>query len=704
MKVNKVASGTSALVLCMMAGAAMGQTATDGRITSSGEAALYGAPLWVNTTTTGFGDASPNTGTCDPETVGGDPAAVTTGIEIKIPLSTIGSPTGQIGISVFINGQGHDYASNQFLPSLPPNTGNLGGDGAGNYTGTVAGINLANFAGNQHGFYSPASAAVAPVVDGILDGQYGAPLALQQNRTRFGNSDNGLQAANGSELNALYMASDGENLYIFLSGNLQNNFNKLEVFLDTVAGGENTILADNADVDFNAINTRLAGLTFDAGFEPDYYITFGAGGSDPTTFYPNFADLNANTGGFLGCNDAGTGTGVLGGCGGPPANGIEVALDNTNIGGVDGPCPPAGGNADVANGSEFNALYAYIDPANNRLHVLITGNLENGFGSACDSGGNKINLFFDVDSTNDIGQNTIRPDNVDIAYGNLNRMAGLTFDEGFAANYWVSFKTGGDPVYQVLDAAVLRTDGRLRNALESSYDYGAYDGGVKANYNPVTFRGNFEGCNSNPDDPMAQDGFTPNIYTNYAPRTAAQSLANDPFFPVGTPGLIEASIDNSNIAGVQGTGGTVDGAASVTTGLEMSFDLDELGWDGVSCIKIAGFIANGDATYGSNQVIGGLPSQDFPNLGTFGNLSAIDFNTIEGSQYVVLFGDCGGGGGCGPCYADYNQDGGVDGSDVESFFIDWENAEGCSDVNEDGGVDGADVEAFFIQWEQGGCD
>ncbi|MBX3382943.1 MAG: hypothetical protein KF864_05480 [Phycisphaeraceae bacterium] len=63
------------------------------------------------------------------------------------------------------------------------------------------------------------------------------------------------------------------------------------------------------------------------------------------------------------------------------------------------------------------------------------------------------------------------------------------------------------------------------------------------------------------------------------------------------------------------------------------------------------------------------------------------------------------GGGCACfCAADYNRDGGVDGADVESFFIDWEAAEGCADVNQDGGVDGADVEFFFTQWEAGGCD
>lgn len=56
-----------------------------------------------------------------------------------------------------------------------------------------------------------------------------------------------------------------------------------------------------------------------------------------------------------------------------------------------------------------------------------------------------------------------------------------------------------------------------------------------------------------------------------------------------------------------------------------------------------------------------------------------------------------------PCSADFNRDGGVDGGDVEAFFVAWEAAENRADVNEDGGVDGADVEAFFVLWEAGGC-
>lgn len=55
-----------------------------------------------------------------------------------------------------------------------------------------------------------------------------------------------------------------------------------------------------------------------------------------------------------------------------------------------------------------------------------------------------------------------------------------------------------------------------------------------------------------------------------------------------------------------------------------------------------------------------------------------------------------------PCYADFNRDGGVDGSDIESFFRRWE--VGDADVNLDGGVDGSDIESFFIQWAAGGCE
>lgn len=55
------------------------------------------------------------------------------------------------------------------------------------------------------------------------------------------------------------------------------------------------------------------------------------------------------------------------------------------------------------------------------------------------------------------------------------------------------------------------------------------------------------------------------------------------------------------------------------------------------------------------------------------------------------------------CVADFNQDGGVDGQDIEAFFTAWEVSLPSADANQDGGVDGQDVQAFFTAWETGEC-
>lgn len=54
------------------------------------------------------------------------------------------------------------------------------------------------------------------------------------------------------------------------------------------------------------------------------------------------------------------------------------------------------------------------------------------------------------------------------------------------------------------------------------------------------------------------------------------------------------------------------------------------------------------------------------------------------------------------CIGDHNRDGGVDGGDVEAFFIDWQDGLFEADVNQDGGVDGGDIQTFFVAW-QAGC-
>lgn len=53
-------------------------------------------------------------------------ANTTTGLELVVPLSAIGWAGGNIMVLADINGGGDGYLSNQFLPGLPVNTGNLG--------------------------------------------------------------------------------------------------------------------------------------------------------------------------------------------------------------------------------------------------------------------------------------------------------------------------------------------------------------------------------------------------------------------------------------------------------------------------------------------------------------------------------------------------------------------------------------------------
>jgi hypothetical protein len=78
--------------------------------------------------------------------------AVTTGLEIQVPLSILGNPTGPILVLADINGGGDSYLSNQFLPGLPVGTGNVGGGGP--YTGPSGGT--FNFATTPGQFVSVA--------------------------------------------------------------------------------------------------------------------------------------------------------------------------------------------------------------------------------------------------------------------------------------------------------------------------------------------------------------------------------------------------------------------------------------------------------------------------------------------------------------------------------------------------------------------
>jgi hypothetical protein len=175
-----------------------------------------------------------------------------------------------------------------------------------------------------------------PFVNGSAEVAYGPALAIQSNPTGFGDSNLGLiDFANGSELDAAYGFIKDGYLWITLAGNLESNFNKLDVFLDYKPGGQNKLRGDNPDVDFNGLN-RMGddgsgnGLTFDPDFAADHYITATCGGNPFATF-ANTAQLLTGGGGigrFIGSGGAG-GQNLLFGF-----DGTVIGLDNSNTGGV----------------------------------------------------------------------------------------------------------------------------------------------------------------------------------------------------------------------------------------------------------------------------------------------------------------------------------------------------------------------------------
>jgi hypothetical protein len=191
-----------------------------------------------------------------------------------------------------------------------------------------------------------AAAGSIPIADGTMDAAYGPSAAIQNNSTSFGDNDQdhpGL--ANGSEIDGGVAIIEGGSLFIHLGGNIESNYNKIEIFIDGRDGGQNKILGINPDISLNALQ-RMGddgsgnGLTFDADFEADLYlsITCGDNGLDTgIVSYIDYAELRTAGNGFGGYAGSGS-TYVLDGVPiyEPSVGdyGIGVAINNFNGGGV----------------------------------------------------------------------------------------------------------------------------------------------------------------------------------------------------------------------------------------------------------------------------------------------------------------------------------------------------------------------------------
>src|SRR5262245_47092115 len=80
-----------------------------------------------------------------------------------------------------------------------------------------------------------AATAQTPVLDGRnipTDFAGGSLLATQRFQTGFGDDNDGGQFGFGSELDQLFVTHTSTDLYIGLTGNLQNNGNAIVIFID----------------------------------------------------------------------------------------------------------------------------------------------------------------------------------------------------------------------------------------------------------------------------------------------------------------------------------------------------------------------------------------------------------------------------------------------------------------------------------------
>jgi hypothetical protein len=701
-------------LVASVSGSAMGQ-AVNGKLKPE-----YGAGQWFNTTPTGFGNAGIATApACDPIGAGVKitlnnssragvaagtsvadmtaAAAVTTGYEIKVPLATLGMNVASLPDPVVVRVAGwvgsSDYSgvSNQFIGGL----GGITGASTTTYPNpntypNPRTLDLDQVPGNQYVTISiPKATLLAmvngnePTLDGTADASYGAPLAVQDTQTNYGDAataqggtDTIFRCGGGSEIDAVYGrygrdAAGTLAVYLVLAGNFESNFNKVSLFFDSIDGGQNQLTRTSATQTgtFGSIfggganaytaNTTTPGLKFDAAFTADFFLGFSVGGSGDAS--PSiFADWQRIS---PSATDNGSAR-FIGGTNATTNGGILTASD---------PCPPfvPPNYADVANGSEIDSVYAMV--CGQYLYVLVTGNIENN--------GNRLDLFFDVGNVSvpqpSAGQNQLAGNEHPFDFGHLNRLGtdpnnaatapGLKFSAGFAADYWLSIETTNNPVNLNAYAGLINSNGALNDGgfpTPSYLEYGSIAGGPKASNNPLIFDGqkcirfdmnnacapNGAGSAFNPTSIPGLDiqgdstaNGLPLIaepYSSFAPRL----ISADVFNPLGVndsanghpapahgdltvSGLISVSLDNSNFGGVDG-GTDATRARQVTTGAEVKIRLDELGYSGSGPIKLAGFIVSQDHSFLSNQVIGGALASGTANIG---EPRTADFTTIAGT-------------------------------------------------------------------------
>ncbi len=658
--------GASLLSLAL-GGIASAQVIVDGTMDKAVEVVR-----WAQTVPTSAGD---NSQASMPSI--GNPQSVNKGIEIKIPISALGSPGNSTPIKLggLILSPDFTWASNQVVGSLLCDAAALGDVRAIRFD------QLGNPTDKKQFVTIPAGKNVPPpIIDGTLDAAYGTPLFLQAANADWGDSTDGqLDYASGSEIDAVYVIRTVTDVYLFIAGNIATDGSHLMLFFDSKASaGQNVIRGDNGYYALNILGDDGTGngLRFDPELSPDYCLDFSGydadgPGPNPAVFSVSHAEI-LNLGGgrsfYCGSNVGGAvlGGDLSGGQANAPA--IKATINNSNTIGVNSQRCDSVPHPDLAIGSEIDNVATGI--MGGKLYLFIGGNLK--------TDGEVLNLF--IDHNNVTGQNVLRADNPPCTDNMLSKMAGLKFEPEFAADYWIGIRTikNGETYELWADAAVLRANGPRRNGGGFPLDYSSYAGGAKATITPIAFNG-----------PRidAQTGAVPELYAQFAPSLAGDSCLADPLNPVGTPGMIRIALDNSNVDGVGAfPNGSVAGSTFVYTGVEIEIDLAELGWGGVGPLRVAGFLADPTNTIMSNQVLGGVLS----TVSSLGPIANVDFSRVINRQYVFT-----------GCLADFNADGFVNGDDYDLFAEAFDAGFAPADLNHDHFINGDDYDLFAEAFDAG---
>jgi hypothetical protein len=291
----------------------------------------------------------------------------------------------------------------------------------------------------------PASAS-AIVVDGTREVDYGSPLAVQAVETQFGNAAPPGNLG-GSELDAAWATVENGRLYLMITGNQEPNFNRLEIFIDSKPGGENTLTGTPQYDFFNGSawsSQNLVGLTFDSGpvaggFTADYHLFSGWGsGTGPyqVSFVNRSGGGSAMVPGSTGSSAAAVGlvaagsiaAGNVGGNASATAltQSLEFAINDNNAAGVGGGTNAADGLAAVAvtTGMEFSIALADLGNPADGTSILIAAMIN---GSNHDYLSNQILGALPAPQGN-LGGNG--------AGGFIGNLSGVDFDDFEGAQYF----------------------------------------------------------------------------------------------------------------------------------------------------------------------------------------------------------------------------------------------------------------------------